>query len=144
MVSDKHPGEMAYQFNRNHKRSERGHGAGKVLQVADSRVFESLRLIVEEGAERASQWYYRNCCRGFKAGNDADEIAQQDEQTQGHQEGRKAFAVMTDDFLALGLNESVSAFEDVLQCAWLVDREARPHQSKYDNQKYENQNFHRH
>src|ERR1700693_1534449 len=72
------PSQMAYQFNRNHERRERGHGAGKVLQVADSSVFESLRLIIEKSAQRASEWHYRHSRRGFEAGNNADEIAQQD------------------------------------------------------------------
>jgi hypothetical protein len=138
------PGEMAYQFYRNHQRRERRHRAGKVLQVADSRMFEPLRLIIEKGAERASERNHRNSGRGFEAGNDADEIAQQNKQTKGHQEGSESFAAVPDNFLALGLDESVRAFEDVLQCPRLVDGKPRPHHKKDHDQKQEDQNFHRH
>ena len=51
---------------------------------------------------------------------------------------------MSDDFVALALDESVSAFKDVLQGARLVDRKPGAHQSKYDNEKQKYQKLHRH
>ena len=61
-----------------------------------------------------------------------------------HQKGRKALAVVTDNFVALPFDESVGALEDMLQCARLVDRKPRPHQGEQHNEKQKYQKLHRH
>ena len=58
------------------------------------------------------------------------QIANQDEKSQGHKEGSEAFAVMSDNFLALSFDKAVSAFENVLQGAGLVHREPGAYQEE--------------
>src|ERR1700733_5994488 len=120
MTRDLYKQHQRRQRNSGQER-QRHRGTEKVQKIFRPCVFEPLRLIIKKSAKRASERNYRNSSRRFKAGNDTDEVAQQDKQAERHQEGSKAFTVMTDNFLALGLNESVGAFEDVLQCARLVD-----------------------
>src|SRR5277367_2050047 len=138
----KHASEMAYQLNRDHKRRERGHGTGKGFEISDPRVFESLSLVVHKSANGASQRNHRHSCRGFKAGDHANQVAYQNEEAERHQKWSEALAVMPDDFLALTLNKPVSAFEDVLQCARLVDGKPGAQQSKQDDEKQKYQNLH--
>src|SRR5579863_1900241 len=105
---------MAYQLNRHHQRRKGGHRSSEVFQISDSRVFESLSLVVHKRTNRAAQWNHRHGRWGFKAGNHPNQVTQQNEKAECHQKGCESLAVMTDDFLALVFDKSMSALEDVL------------------------------
>jgi hypothetical protein len=51
--------------------------------------------------------------------------------------------MVSDDFVTLPLNESVGAFEDVLQRAWLVNRKPGAHHHKQADEKQKYQQLHR-
>ena len=107
-------------------------------------MFEALGLVVHEGADGASQRDDGHGGGRFETRNQADEIANQNEKSQGHQEGSEALAVMSDNFLALTFDKTVSTFEDMLQGAGLVHREPRAHQEKQSHQKQKHQKLHGH
>ena len=58
------------------------------------------------------------------------------------QERRVALAVVADDLAALLLNESVQAFEDVLDSAGMLHRQPRPQQQEDQDQEADHQHFH--
>ena len=106
-------------------------------------MLESLSLVVHEGTNRAAQWDHRDCGRRFKTRDHADQVTDQDEETERHQKWRKALAVMTDNFPALPVDESLDTLEHVLESAGTFDREARADKQKQDHQKQENEQLHR-
>ncbi len=77
-----------------------------MLQICNAVMLESLSLVIDEGTDRASQRNHGHRSRRFEAGNQADQIANQNEKCQGHQERREALAVMADDLVALAFDET--------------------------------------
>ena len=111
--------------------------------IMSSLVFESLSLVVEESAYCATQRYRRTrACRRFKTGNQAQQVRNENKETEGHQKRSKPFTVVADNFLALPFNEPVRPFEDVLQRAGLIHRQSRPNQQKQHHQDAEHHYFH--
>src|SRR5437879_9037506 len=102
----------------NHPRHA-GIGRSQEMQyIMSSLVFESLSLVVEESAYCATQRYRRTrACRRFKTGNQAQQVRNENKETEGHQKRSKPFTVVADNFLALPFNEPVRPFEAVLQRA---------------------------
>src|SRR5579872_1353883 len=105
-----------------------------MLQIPYAGMLESLRLVVEEGADGASQGNDGNGCWRFEAWNQADQIATQDEESQRHQKRREAFTMVSDDFFALPDDETVGSFEYVLQGARFIHRKPRAHKKEDNNQ----------
>ena len=110
-----------------------------MLQVRDAVVFEPLGLVVNEGADGASQGDHGHGSGRFEARNQSDQITDQDEKSQGHEEWGEALAVMSDNFLALAFDETMGPFEDMLQGAGFVHREPGAHQEEQRHQKQEDQ-----
>src|SRR5271165_346531 len=121
---------MADQFNRNHERRQCGHGSGKVLQVADSCVLESLSLVIHERTNSAAQGDNGYGGRRLEARNNADQIAEQNEEAERGQERSVAFTVMADDFITLVLNESFDTFEHMLERSGTIHGKAGPNQKE--------------
>jgi hypothetical protein len=106
-------------------------------------VLESLSLIIKESTESAAERNYGHRGRRLEARNHTDQIAEQNEEAERSQEWCVAFAVVADDLVALALDESLNALEDMLQRARTIDRKARTNQQKQNQQERENQNLHR-
>src|SRR5215471_1764426 len=104
---------MADQFNGDHQRRKRGHRSGKVFQVGDAGMLESLRLVINKGANRASQRNDWDGRRGFESRNYADQVTAQDEETERHQKWGEGFTMVADNFMALAFDEAVRAFKDM-------------------------------
>ena len=96
-----------------------------MFQVSNSGVLESLSLVVHKRAESAAEWNDGNSSGRLEAGNHADEVAHQNEEEERGQERSIALAMMADDLIALALNESLDAFENMLQRSGPVYGKAR-------------------
>src|SRR5271155_2612464 len=96
-----------------------------MFQVSDSRVLESLHLVIHKRTDRAAQRNYDNCGRRLEARNHADQIADQDKKAQRNKERREALTVVAYDFAALSVDNPVGNLEDVLQGSRTADREPR-------------------
>ena len=105
-------------------------------------MLESLGLVVDKGANRAAQRNDGNSCGRLKARDHPDQVTEQDEEAERGQERCVAFGVMADDFVALSLDESFYALEEMLKSSRVVHGEARAHQEKKDQQKPENEHLH--
>ncbi len=64
------------------------HRAHEMLQVCNPVLSESLSLVVNKRTNGASQRHYRHRGRRFETRNQPDQIANQNEECQGHQKGR--------------------------------------------------------
>src|ERR1700730_5360890 len=111
---------MADEFDGNHQRRQGGHRPDKMLQIADSCVLESLRLVVRKSYKSATEWNDGHGGGRFEPRDHADQIAKQNKEKERRQKSGVAFAVMTDNLVALSLNESLDALKGVLECARAV------------------------
>ena len=109
-------------------------------QIFRAGVFESLKVVVEKRTDRASERDDGNSSRRFKARNQSDQIANQNEDKNNGEKRRIGLAVMPNDLLALAEDESFDAFERVLQAAGRIDRKARPNQQKDTSRKEKTSN----
>src|SRR5579864_551312 len=95
--------------------------AEKVRNVLGTGVTKSVGLVVDEGAEGASQWHNRRPSGRFQAGDQSQQVRDEHEQAQCNQKWREAFAVMPDDVMTLTFDKSVKPFEDMLQASGIFD-----------------------
>src|ERR1700730_5427863 len=108
-----HTRQVADDLDGDHADGQRPHGSHEMLQIRNAVMSEPLGLVVDEGADGTSERDPRHSRGRFKAWNEADQIADQDEKGQGQEKGSEALAMMSDNFLALALDETMSAFKDV-------------------------------
>src|SRR5258708_16450208 len=99
---------MANQFDRNHQRRKRGHRPSEMLQVADTGVLESLRLVIEKSAQCTAQRNNRHGGRRLEAGYHADQIAEKNEEKERRLKMRVNFPVGAQCPLCLSLSETFS------------------------------------
>src|ERR1700733_6994998 len=118
----KHAGQVADEFDGNHQRRQGWNGSGKVLQVTDPGVLESLHLVIHEGANRATQGNDGHGCWRLQAWNHSNQVAKQNEEAKRGQKRCVTLTVVTDDLVALALDESFNALKGVLQRAGTVHR----------------------
>src|SRR5579872_3102895 len=143
--------EVADQFDRQHQnrhqdaRDQRHpfhRRSKKMQQIFRPGVLESQRVVVQEGTDRAAQWYHRNASRRLESGDQSDQVTDQDKDENNGEESDIRFGVMPDDFFALAHNESFKRLESVLERSWRVHRQTRAHDQKNSQQEEENQQFH--
>src|SRR5205814_6312075 len=108
---------MTNQFYGYHQRRQHWNWAREVLQISDAMMFETVRLIIDKGHQGASQRHDGDGGRGLKSWNQANQVTDQDEESEGHQERSKLLAVMPNNFPALSLDEAMGALKNVLQSA---------------------------
>src|SRR5579862_520524 len=143
--------KMADQFDRQHQnrhqdaRDQRHpfHWRSKKMQqIFRPGVLESLRVVVQEGTDRAAQRHHRNASRGLESGDQTDQVTDQDKDENNGEESDIRFGVMPDDFFALAHNEALKRLESVLERAGRVHRQTRAHDQENRQQEEENQQFH--
>src|SRR5450755_17935 len=98
---------MADNFYENHQGREPPDGAGKMLQVSNAAVLESLEVVVDEGADGAAQGNDRQSGGRFKSRNQAEQVGAQDKQGQHRQKRSELSAAVADDVFTLVLNKAV-------------------------------------
>src|SRR5207245_10353747 len=96
---------------RNHQGSQRGHGPGKVLEIAHACMLESLRLVVKESAQSTAQGNHRHRGWRLESGDNSNQIAEQNKQAERGQKCRVALTVVADNLVTLALDESLDAFK---------------------------------
>src|ERR1039457_6420824 len=106
---------MTDNLNQDHQGRQPPERAEEMLQVDHTAMFQSLNVVVDESTDGAAQRNNRQRRGRFESRNQAQQVRGQDEQHQHHQERREFPTAMSDDILALPLNEAVQAFENVLQ-----------------------------
>src|SRR4029077_18544960 len=110
---------MAHDFdgrhqNRQRNTNEQRHAGIRRSQemsgvVSQSFFADSLRIVIDESADGAAQRNRRHGGRRLKTRNQPDQIAEQDKKSQGHQEGREALASVSNNLVALTLDEPVGS-----------------------------------
>ena len=70
---------MADDFNRNHQRGQSGDGTEEVLQVVPGIFLQSDVVVITEGHQGATEGNVDRLCRAHEAGDQADQICQQQE-----------------------------------------------------------------
>jgi hypothetical protein len=103
---------------------------------------KSLRVVIEERHDGAPQRHDGHGGGRFESGNQANEIAEQNEERQRHQKRRVPLAVRADDFLALLLDKADQAFKRMLQGAGAIDRKPGPNDEEDDDQKEADHDLH--
>src|SRR5215475_12112462 len=112
-------------------------------QIVDSLFLKPLRLVVEERAYGAAQGHRRaGASRRLKPGNESQQVGNQNKKSQGNQKWSEAFAVTSDDLLALAHDESMHTLEGVLQRSRFFHRKPRADDGKQDHQEKKNHELH--
>src|SRR5215472_1645487 len=106
---------MANQFYGQHQWCQRRNGAEKMFEIAHPSMFKTLHVVIHERANRTPQRNSRNPCRRFKSRNQADHIADQDENENDCEKRNVRLAVMADDLMALAQHEALDPLERMLQ-----------------------------
>src|ERR1043166_6555877 len=133
---------MTDDFKRQHQRRKPPHGAKEMLQISCPTSLETLELVIDEGADGATERHNRRGGWGFESWNNAEQVGDQNKEAKSHQEWRKPLAVVTDHVATLAFDEPADAFEHVLQSARTFDREARAHHDEDNQQETDYQQFH--
>src|SRR3954462_10900619 len=113
---------MTDDFKRQHQRRKPPHGTKEMFQISHPSGFEALELVINEGADGATERHDRRSGWGFESRNNAEQIGNQDKKTKRHQERGKPLAVVSDHVTTLAFDESIDAFEHVLQSARTLNR----------------------
>ena len=144
--------EVADQFDREHQGCEQNPGnqrhafhwrSEEVQQIFWAGVFESLRVIVEERADRAAEGNNRNSRRRLEPGNQANQVADQDEDENDGKKRGVGLAVMANNLVTLAEHKTLDSLESMLQRSRRFHRKPRPDQQEEDQQETKNQQFHR-
>src|SRR5580658_3860232 len=119
------------------------HGRPEEMQeIFRSGMFEALGMVVEKCANGAAQRHDGNAGGRLKPGNQADEVANQNEDEDDDEKCSVRLAMMADDFAALVQHEALDRFEGVLQDSWGLDRQPRSQQKENGQQEPEYEQFH--
>src|SRR3954470_1167147 len=113
---------MTDHFKRQHQRRKPPHRTKKMLQISRTAGSEALELIVDECADGATERHNRRSGWGFESRNNAEQIGNQNKKTKRYQERGKPLAVVSDHVTTLAFDESIDAFEHVLQSARTLNR----------------------
>jgi hypothetical protein len=116
---------MAEYFYGKHQRGQPPDWSGEVFQVAEDTVpANALIMVIDPGGNRTAQGDDRHASWGFEAGDQSDEVRDQDEESQGDQIGHVGLVVVADDLIAHVADESFNTLDHVLQGAGRIHGKA--------------------
>ena len=107
-----------------------GIGPAKCRQVLEDAVgLKPIEIVVNERQQRAAGRHRRIHGGRLESRNNADQVAEENENEKRSEERDDTWAVVPDLLFRLAAQKLVDHLEGVLQLAGLVDREPRPQQA---------------
>ncbi len=119
-----HAGEVGDDLDGEHQGVEPPDGAEELLDVAEAVHADAVVVVVEEGDEREAEGDDGVGGGRLEAGDEAHEVAEQDEEDEHGEVGGEALVAVADDAFALLADELAGELGEVLDGAGLLDREA--------------------
>ena len=113
-----------------------------MFEIAQAVRPQALEVIVEPGQQRASQGNDGNGGRGFEAGNEAEQVTGEDEESEGNKVRDEFFVPVANDLVPEAADEALDSFEEMLQSSGPIDRKASADQQEHNGENDEDEHFH--
>ena len=134
---------MAHDLDRKHEDRYREHRSAQVLQIADDAVVtEPVEVVIKERSHSAAQRHLDAGGWGLKCGDQAQQVAQRDENTQGAYHRDVGASFMTDDLFVHTPYELQHHFHRLLELPRILDRKLQAQESRCHKNDQDDEDLH--